>query len=118
MFNGATYRVEELGHFRLRREPSAKLTAGEVGYVVAGVKTVSDTRPGDTITLKDNPAAAPLPGFREMQQVVFSSLYPVTTNKWESMLARIRTGGIRPQEEAPWARGTIGLPARDVIRAT
>lgn len=85
MSNGATYRVEELGHFRLRREPSAKLTAGEVGYVVAGVKTVSDTRPGDTITLKDNPAAAPLPGFREMQQVVFSSLYPVTTDEYEDL---------------------------------
>lgn len=85
MSNGATYRVEELGHFRLRREPSARLTAGEVGYVVAGVKTVSDTRPGDTITLKDNPAAAPLPGFREMQQVVFSSLYPVTTDEYEDL---------------------------------
>ncbi len=85
MSNGATYRVEELGHFRLHREPSARLTAGEVGYVVAGVKTVSDTRPGDTITLKDNPAAAPLPGFREMQQVVFSSLYPVTTDEYEDL---------------------------------
>lgn len=85
MSNGATYRVEELGHFRLRREPSARLTTGEVGYVVAGVKTVSDTRPGDTITLKDNPAAAPLPGFREMQQVVFSSLYPVTTDEYEDL---------------------------------
>ena len=52
MSNGADYRIEELGLFRLRREPQKQLSAGEVGYIIAGVKTVSDTRPGDTITLK------------------------------------------------------------------
>ena len=85
MSNGAEYRVEELGHFRLRREAAKQLSAGEVGYIIAGVKTVSDTRPGDTITVKDNPAPAPLPGFREVQQVVFSSLYPVSTDDYEDL---------------------------------
>lgn len=85
MSNGAEYRVEELGHFRLRREAAKQLSAGEVGYIIAGVKTVSDTRPGDTITLKDRPAPAPLPGFREVQQVVFSSLYPVSTDDYEDL---------------------------------
>ncbi|MDO5674528.1 MAG: translation elongation factor 4 [bacterium] len=85
MSNGAEYRVEELGLFRLRREPAKQLSAGEVGYIIAGVKTVSDTRPGDTITVKDNPAPAPLPGFREVQQVVFSSLYPVSTDDYEDL---------------------------------
>ncbi len=85
MSNGAEYKVEELGHFRLRREAAKQLSAGEVGYVIAGVKTVSDTRPGDTITLKENPAPAPLPGFREVQQVVFSSLYPVSTDDYEDL---------------------------------
>ena len=85
MSNGADYRVEELGIFRLRREPRQQLAAGEVGYIIAGVKTVSDTRPGDTITLKERPAAASLPGFKEVQQVVFSSLYPVSTDDYEDL---------------------------------
>ncbi|MCL2341257.1 MAG: translation elongation factor 4 [Proteobacteria bacterium] len=85
MSNGAEYRVEELGVFRLRREPKQQLAAGEVGYVVAGVKTVSDTRPGDTITLKERPCASPLPGFKEVQQVVFSSLYPIATDEYEEL---------------------------------
>jgi len=85
MSNGAEYRVEELGIFRLRREPRQQLAAGEVGYIVAGVKTVSDTRPGDTITLKERPCPAPLPGFKEVQQVVFSSLYPIATDEYEEL---------------------------------
>ena len=81
--------MEVIGHFGLRREPAPKLSAGEVGYIIAGVKTVSDTRPGDTITLKDNPAPAPLPGFREVQQVVFSSLYPVSTDDYADLGATL-----------------------------
>ena len=66
-------------------EPQKELQAGQVGYILAGVKTVSDTRPGDTITLKNNPCAKPLPGFREVQQVVFSSLYPISTDDYEDL---------------------------------
>ncbi|MDR2549335.1 MAG: translation elongation factor 4 [Desulfobulbus sp.] len=89
MSNGAEYRVEELGIFRLRREPRPQLSAGEVGYIVAGVKTVSDTRPGDTVTLKERPCPAPLPGFKEVQQVVFSSLYPISTDEYEELAAAL-----------------------------
>ncbi len=89
MSNGAEYRVEELGIFRLRREPRPQLSAGEVGYIVAGVKTVSDTRPGDTVTLKERPCPAPLPGFKEVQQVVFSSLYPISTDEYEDLAAAL-----------------------------
>ncbi|MGI6639824.1 MAG: translation elongation factor 4 [Desulfobulbus sp.] len=89
MSNEAEYKVEELGFFRLRREPAKQLSAGEVGYVIAGVKTVSDTRPGDTITLKENPAPMPLPGFREVQQVVFSSLYPVSTDDYADLASAL-----------------------------
>ncbi len=64
MSNGAEYRIEELGVFRLRRESTRQLSAGEIGYLIAGVKTVSDTRPGDTITLKENPAATALARFQ------------------------------------------------------
>ena len=85
MYNGASYKVEEVGVFGLRRIPRDKSEAGEVGYIIAGVKTVSDTRPGDTITLADRPCAAPLPGFKEVQQVVFSSIYPISTDDYEDL---------------------------------
>jgi len=85
MSNGADYRVEDLGVFHLHREGRQQLSAGEIGYIIAGVKTISDTRPGETITLKDRPCVAPLPGFKEVQQVVFSSLYPVSTDDYEDL---------------------------------
>ena len=85
MSNNAVYRVEEVGLFRLTREPQKELTAGQVGYIIAGVKTVSDTRPGDTITHQQRPCPAPLPGFREVQQVVFSSIYPISTDDYEDL---------------------------------
>jgi len=89
MSNGADYRVEELGVFHLRRETRAQLSAGEIGFIIAGVKTVSDTRPGDTLTLKDRPCAAALPGFKEVQQVVYSSLYPVSTDDYEDLASAL-----------------------------
>ncbi len=85
MSNNTSYRVEEVGLFHLKKEPKKSLQAGEVGYVLAGVKTVSDTKPGDTITHKDQPCAAPLAGFREIQQVVFSSIYPISTDDYENL---------------------------------
>ncbi len=85
MSNGAEYRVEEIGFFKVKREPQKELSAGMVGYIIAGVKTVRDTRPGDTITLKDSPCLHPLPGFKEVQQVVFSSIYPISTDEYEGL---------------------------------
>ncbi len=85
MSNGATYKIEEVGHFLLFREKSDKLSAGEVGYIIAGVKTVSDVRIGDTITLHDRPCSKPLPGFREVKPVVFSSIYPVSSEDYEDL---------------------------------
>ncbi len=85
MSNQATYKVEEVGLFKIGREKQKELTAGQVGYIIAGVKTVSDTRPGDTITLAGNPCDKPLPGFKETQRVVFSSIYPISTNEYEDL---------------------------------
>lgn len=85
MSNNAAYRVEEVGIFRIKRVPQNMLTAGGVGYVIAGVKTVSDTRCGDTITHNDRPCETPLPGFREVKPVVFSSLYPVASDGYEEL---------------------------------
>ncbi|MCI5166160.1 MAG: elongation factor 4, partial [Candidatus Electrothrix sp. GM3_4] len=89
MHNKSEHKVEELGQYLLRRTPCKSLSAGQVGYIVAGVKTVSDTKPGDTITHKDNPCPAPLPGFQEVQQVVFSSIYPISTDEYEELGAAL-----------------------------
>jgi GTP-binding protein LepA len=85
MYNGASYQVEETGIFRLAREPRPRLSAGDVGYLIAGIKTVSDTRIGDTVTLEDRPAPAPLPGFKEVKPVVFSSVYPISSEDYQSL---------------------------------
>ena len=82
MSNKATHKVEEVGIFRLKREPKKSLRSGEVGYIIAGIKTVSDTKVGDTITLDDRPTAKPIPGFQEIKPVVFSSVYPVSTEDY------------------------------------
>ncbi len=89
MSNGREYKVEEVGLFKLNREPQKQLSAGQVGYILAGIKTVEDTRPGDTITLKDDPCSEPLPGFKKVQQVVFSSIYPIATDEYEDLAAAL-----------------------------
>ncbi|MCJ8501891.1 translation elongation factor 4 [Desulfatitalea alkaliphila] len=83
--NGYTYKVEEVGLFQIVRKPQRAIAAGEVGYLIAGIKTVSDTRCGDTITLHANPCPQPLPGFREAQPVVFASIYPVAADTYEEL---------------------------------
>jgi GTP-binding protein LepA len=85
MSNKAVYKVEEVGLFRLQRQPLPALSAGMVGYLIAGIKTVADTRVGDTITADSRPAAAPLPGFKEVKPVVFSSLYPMAADDYQSL---------------------------------
>jgi GTP-binding protein LepA len=85
MSNQAVHKVEEVGIFRLQREPRQELTAGMVGYLIATIKTVSDTRIGDTITLDNQPVARPLPGFKEVKPVVFASLYPLSADDYQGL---------------------------------
>jgi len=87
MSNNAVYKVEEVGIFQLKRIPCKELSAGQVGYLIAGIKTVSDTKCGDTITLKDRPCKTPMPGFKEAKPVVFSSVYPVSSDEYEELTA-------------------------------
>ncbi len=77
MASGATSELLELGVFRPQLVPVEALTAGEVGYVATGLKSVRDARVGDTVTLADRPAAAPLPGYQPAKPLVFAGLYPV-----------------------------------------
>lgn len=81
----AVYRVEETGIFLIERKPVKKLVAGEVGYLIAGIKTVSDTRIGDTVTLDENPCDAPLKGFQLVKPVVFSSFYPISSDDYQEL---------------------------------
>ena len=83
--NQATYKVEEVGLFQLARKPKERLTAGEVGYITAGIKKLGDTRIGDTITLDADPTAEPLAGFKEAKSVVFSSIYPMASDEYQSL---------------------------------
>ncbi|MEN6622070.1 MAG: translation elongation factor 4 [Smithella sp.] len=85
MYNDATYKVEEVGHFLLTRAKRERLSAGEVGYIIAGVKTVADVRTGDTITHQDRPCPQPLPGFKEVKPVVFASIYPIASDDYQDL---------------------------------
>ncbi len=86
MSNNASYTVEEVGIFQLEHVPQKQLSAGQVGYMIAGIKTVGDTRCGDTITLKNRPCKTAMPGFREAKPVVFSSIYPVASDGYEELV--------------------------------
>ena len=82
----AVYKVEETGLFKIKYEKTSKLEAGEVGYIIAGIKNISDIRVGDTVTDNAKPASEPLKGFKDVKPVVFSSIYPVDANDYNELL--------------------------------
>ncbi|HAK46653.1 MAG TPA: elongation factor 4 [Spirochaeta sp.] len=84
--SGAAYKVEEAGVFRVVLDKTDKLSAGDVGYFIAGIKTISDIRVGDTVTNAAKPCNEALDGFREVKPVVFSSIYPVDSNDYNELL--------------------------------
>ena len=79
------FKVDELGHNQFELTPRKQLSAGEVGYIVAGVKSVQDIEIGDTITHVDRPTDEPIPGYQEARQVVFSSIYPMDTGEYQDL---------------------------------
>ncbi len=85
MHSNRNLSVEELGYNQLKLNPKEQLSAGEVGYIVAGIKSVREIEIGDTITLVDRPAAEPIPGYQEAKQVVFSSLYPMNADEYKDL---------------------------------
>ncbi|MDF1845121.1 MAG: translation elongation factor 4 [Rubripirellula sp.] len=85
MHGGRDYKVDELGYNQLKLNPKPQLAAGEVGYLVAGVKSVQDIEIGDTITHLERPADEPIPGYQEAKQVVFSSVYPMSTDQYQDL---------------------------------
>jgi GTP-binding protein LepA len=85
MAGGLDFDVEEVGFFENKLYPGEKLQAGDVGYVVAGVKTVGDTEVGDTITEKDRRASEPLPGYKKVVPMVYCGIYPADGAKYEDL---------------------------------
>jgi len=79
--NDQVFEVETLGYQAPKATPCDELSAGEVGYLFANIKTVSDAKIGDTIVDHENPASEPLPGFEEIKPMVFAGLYPVESHE-------------------------------------
>ncbi|WP_419599835.1 translation elongation factor 4 [Thiolapillus sp.] len=90
MSTGRTYQAEKVGVFTPKRTDTKSLETGEVGYVIAGIKEIDAAPVGDTITLADNKAAEPLPGFKEMQPRVFAGLYPISSDDYENFREALR----------------------------
>lgn len=85
MASGHVYQVTELGIFRPYQDKRPELAAGEVGYLAAQIKEIKDVRSGETITLRDHPAATPLPGYRDLNPMVFCGLYPVDGKEYSDL---------------------------------
>jgi GTP-binding protein LepA len=85
MSTGASYQCEQVGIFTPKSRNREKLSAGEVGFVTAGIKELKAARVGDTLTLVSKPAAAALPGFKEIKPQVFAGLYPVDSNEYGAL---------------------------------
>jgi GTP-binding protein LepA len=126
-WSGTTYKVDEVGGFSLVRVKRDQLAAGEVGYVIAGVKTVSDVHIGDTITLDQFPCEKPLPGFKEFKPVVFSSIYPIASDDYEDLAAglekyKLNDAALTYQKDSSLALGQgfrcgfLGLLHLDIVQ--
>lgn len=85
MATGAEYPVDQVGVFTPKSLVRDSLSAGEVGFIISGIKVISDAKVGDTVTLATRPAAKPLPGFKEIKSQVFAGLYPVESNEYEQL---------------------------------
>ena len=88
-FSNSVYKIEELGRFQMGFKKERVLQAGDVGYMIAGIKNIADIRVGDTITTVRHACKKPLAGFKEVKPVVFSSIYPVDSNDYEELHAAI-----------------------------
>jgi GTP-binding protein LepA len=82
---GTEAEIDEMGHLTPEMRPAESMAAGEVGYVITGIKDVARLRVGDTLTLRARPAAVPLPGYREVRPVVFCGLFPIDTDQYEDL---------------------------------
>jgi GTP-binding protein LepA len=127
MSTGRPFEVAEVGVFTPKMEKVEGLSAGEVGYVIAGIKRVEETQIGDTITEEGRPTESPFPGFQEIRPMVFAGLYPVDTSQYEDLreaLAKLRLNDssffYEPETSAAlgfgFRCGFLGLLHMEIIR--
>jgi len=109
MANNVPYTVMELGRSQIRQVPCDTLRCGEVGYLIAGIKTLADARVGDTITHHDAPATERLPGFEEVKPMVFSSLYPMSADDYEDLAVAIERYALNDASLVYQKDSSIGL---------
>jgi GTP-binding protein LepA len=89
MATGKEYQADEIGYLRIKPEPCQVLSAGEVGYIIGSVKTLEDTKVGDTVTTVANPAKSAIPGYKEVKPMVFSGIYPTDSEQFENLRAAL-----------------------------
>ncbi len=127
MSTGKEYEVSEVGVFTPKMKKTSSLMAGEVGYIIAGIKNVRDTRVGDTITDADRPASEPCPGYKEVKPMVFCGFYPVETADYEALKdalekLRLNDSSFRFEQESSSALGFgfrcgfLGLLHMEIIK--
>jgi GTP-binding protein LepA len=127
MSTGTGYIVEHLGVFTPKSKNLERLSAGEVGFIIAGIKELKAAKVGDTITLATQPAAAPLPGFKEIQPQVFAGLYPVESSQYEGLRdaldkLKLNDSSLRYEPEVSQALGFgfrcgfLGLLHMDIVQ--
>jgi GTP-binding protein LepA len=125
--NGAIYPCEEVGVFTPKSLTRERLAAGDVGFVIAGIKQLQAARVGDTLTLADNPAAEALPGFKEIKPQVFAGLYPVDSNEYDALRdalekLHLNDASLRYEPESSQALGFgfrcgfLGLLHMDIVQ--
>jgi GTP-binding protein LepA len=127
MSAAASYVCEEVGVFTPKSRPREKLSAGEVGFVVAGIKELKAAKVGDTITHDGHPAIEPLPGFKEIKPQVFAGLYPVDSNEYDALRdalekLHLNDASLRYEPESSQALGFgfrcgfLGLLHMDIVQ--
>ena len=127
MSNGKTFDVTEVGIFAPKAIGRDFLAVGDVGYIAASIKTVADTRVGDTVTLAENPASEPLAGYKQMNPMVFAGIYPIDSNKYNDLreaLEKLQLNDASLQFEPETSQalgfgfrcGFLGLLHMDVIQ--
>tara|TARA_B100000902_G_scaffold248345_1_gene235032 strand:+ start:2139 stop:3935 length:1797 start_codon:yes stop_codon:yes gene_type:complete len=89
MATGRTYSADEIGILRLNKDPKNELLAGDVGYIISGIKEAKEVKVGDTITSVENPALKALAGFEDVKPMVFAGIYPVDTEEFEELRASL-----------------------------
>lgn len=89
MATGKEYDAEEIGYLKLKKEPTPVLNAGEVGYVIGSVKSLQDAKVGDTITHQKNRAPEPIPGYKDVKPMVFSGIFPTSSEDFEDLRAAL-----------------------------